>query len=156
MDKIGIYLIDDKCLPERHGDWIDLKSSTDIHLKKGDAVYIPLGVSIAIPEGKEAHLLPRSSTFAKFKIIQTNSTGIIDNAYGEEWMMPVLATADTFIPAYTRIAQFRVFDNMKTVEMYLTDMLEEGKTRSGFGSTDDLRADAEFENLVRDFLKKQQ
>jgi dUTP pyrophosphatase len=153
MDKLGIELLDSRCLPEQHGDWIDLKTSEDTFIPAGHSLNIPLGVKIAIPEGKEAYLLPRSSTFRKFNIIQTNSMGIIDNGYGDEWMLPVYAMRDAHIPAHTRIAQFRVVDKMKTVEMYLTDMVKEGKDRHGFGSTDGAEDTTELERLIRKFLK---
>ena len=64
-----------------YGDWIDLRAAKRYELKKGDFALIDLGVSIKLPDGYEAHLCPRSSTFKKWGIIQTNSMGIIDNSY---------------------------------------------------------------------------
>lgn len=72
---------------------------------------IDLGVVIALPEGYEAILCPRSSTFRKFGLIQTNSIGIIDNTYcgpDDIWRMPVIATRNAIIPKGTPIAQFRI------------------------------------------------
>ena len=74
------------------GDWIDLRSATNMTLKKGEFALIPLGVGMILPEGYEAHIVPRSSTFKNWKILQVNSTGIIDNSYSgddDQWMMPV-------------------------------------------------------------------
>ena len=62
-------------------DWIDLRSSEDVEMKQGDFHLIKLGVSMKIPEGYEAHIAPRSSTFKNFGIIQTNSMGVVDNTY---------------------------------------------------------------------------
>ncbi|MEG1988551.1 MAG: deoxyuridine 5'-triphosphate nucleotidohydrolase, partial [Oscillibacter sp.] len=59
--------VDDK------SDWIDLHAAEEVTLKAGEFRLIPLGVAIALPEGYEAHLLPRSSTFKNYGILQTNS-----------------------------------------------------------------------------------
>ena len=42
---------------------------------------IRLGVGMILPEGYEAHVAPRSSTYKNFGIIQTNSIGVIDHSY---------------------------------------------------------------------------
>lgn len=57
------------------GDWIDLRSSIDIDLKQGEYKLIPLGIGMKLPQGYEAHVVPRSSTFKNFGIIQTNHQG---------------------------------------------------------------------------------
>lgn len=57
------------------GDWIDLKSARDYEYKKGDFFMINLGISMELPKGYEALLAPRSSTFKKYGIIQTNGFG---------------------------------------------------------------------------------
>ena len=81
-------------------DWIDLRASEQVTLKAGEFKLIPLGVAMQLPEGYEAHLLPRSSTFKTWGIIQTNSMGIVDGSYcgdNDMWRMPVYATRDTTI-----------------------------------------------------------
>ena len=62
-------------------DWIDLRAADDITLKKGDFALIPLGIAMELPEGYEAHVVPRSSTFKNFGVIQTNHMGVIDESY---------------------------------------------------------------------------
>ena len=52
------------------GDWIDLRAAKDIELHKGEFKLIPLGVGMILPAGYEAHIVPRSSTFMKYGIIQ--------------------------------------------------------------------------------------
>ena len=102
------------------GDWIDLRSAIDISLKKGDFALIPLGVGMVLPDGYEAHIVPRSSTFKNWKIIQTNSVGIIDNSYSgenDQWMMPVYAVEDTEIKKNDRICQFRILKKMPALEI---------------------------------------
>ncbi len=134
--RIGIELLNPKCMPERHGtDWIDLKVGEEIIMAKDSFKYIKLGVKIALPKGFEAHVLPRSSTFKRWRIMMTNSMGIIDEDYAEEWVFPAYAVRDTMIPMGTRVAQFRLVRKMKDIEFYGTTMEEQDKTRKGLGST---------------------
>ena len=119
------------------GDWIDLRASKNYSLKQGEFALIDLGVSIKIPEGYEAILAPRSSTFKKWGVIQTNSIGVIDNSYSGDndiWMMPVLAMRDTEINVNDRICQFRLLKNQEKTDIVFVDKLE-GPDRNGFGST---------------------
>ena len=79
-------------------DWIDLRAAEDITLKQGEFKLVPLGVAMKLPEGFEAHVVPRSSTFKNFGILQVNSMGVIDAYYcgdNDQWFMPVLAMRDT-------------------------------------------------------------
>lgn len=119
------------------GDWIDLRTADDIVLKANTFLMIPLGVAIELPKGFEALLLPRSSTFKRYGIIQTNSIGVIDESYcgiNDEWKMPVYAVRDTIIPKNTRIAQFRILEHQPKVHVVEVCELS-GKNRGGFGST---------------------
>ena len=118
-------------------DWVDLRCAEDVILKKGDFRLLPLGVAIALPEGYEAILAPRSSTFKNFGILQTNGIGVIDESYcgdGDQWMMPVLATRDTEINVNDRICQFRVFKHQPDIQFNAVESLG-NKDRGGFGST---------------------
>lgn len=119
------------------GDWIDLRAAETVELKAGDFKIISLGISMKLPEGYEAHIVPRSSTFKKWGILQTNHMGVIDNSYSGDndvWGMPVLAMRDTVIQENDRICQFRIVKRMEQVEMEQVDHLE-GVDRGGFGST---------------------
>lgn len=119
------------------GDWIDLRAAETVELKAGDFKIISLGVSMKLPEGYEAHIVPRSSTFKKWGILQTNHMGVIDNSYSGDndiWGMPVLAMRDTVINENDRICQFRIVERMGHIQMAEVDHLE-GADRGGFGST---------------------
>lgn len=119
------------------GDWIDLRSAADIFLTKGQFALIPLGVGMVLPEGYEAHIAPRSSTFKNWKILQVNSVGVVDNSYSgdtDQWMMPVFATEDTEIKKNDRICQFRIIEKMPEIEIEEVEHLND-KSRGGFGST---------------------
>lgn len=119
------------------GDWADLRAAETVELKAGEFQIISLGVSMKLPDGYEAHIVPRSSTFKKWGILQTNHMGVIDNSYSGDndvWGMPVLAMRDTVIHKNDRICQFRIVKKMGKVELIEVDHLE-GKDRGGFGST---------------------
>ena len=119
------------------GDWIDLRSAADVILKKGEFKLIPLGVAMKLPDGYEAYVVPRSSTFKNFGIIQANSMGVIDNSYcgdDDQWFFPAIALRDTIIHFNDRICQFRIIEKMKLVNFIEVDKLDE-KSRGGFGST---------------------
>lgn len=118
-------------------DWIDLRSAENVKLSAGEFHLVPLGIAMQLPKGYEAHVVPRSSTFKNFGIIQTNSCGIIDETYcgdGDQWFMPVYALRDTEIHVNDRICQFRIFEHQPAIEFEETDHLE-GQDRGGFGST---------------------
>ena len=118
-------------------DWIDMRASEEVELKAGEFKLIPLGVAMQIPAGYEAHLVPRSSTFKTWGIIQTNSMGVIDGSYcgdNDMWRMPVYATRDTVIHVNERLAQFRIIKNQPTIRFEEVSHLE-NTDRGGFGST---------------------
>ncbi len=119
------------------GDWIDLRAAEDVVLKKDEFRIISLGVSMKLPDGYEANIVPRSSTFKKWGIIQTNHMGVIDNSYSgnnDIWCMPVYAMRDTEIKMNDRICQFRIVKKQSEIEFIEVDYLS-GANRGGFGST---------------------
>ena len=118
-------------------DFIDLRAAEDVELKAGDFKLISLGVSMELPKGYEAHIVPRSSTFKTWGIIQTNSMGVIDESYcgdNDIWKMPVYSTRDTVIHKNDRICQFRIMKHQPTIEFEEVEHLE-GEERGGFGVT---------------------
>lgn len=141
METIRIkYFSDDierLCYIDGKSDWIDLRASETVILKAGDFALIPLGVAMQLPQGYEGHLVPRSSTFKNYGILQTNSCGIIDCSYcGDEdmWRMPVYATRDTVIEKNDRICQFRIVENQPKIVFEECNSLGNA-SRGGFGST---------------------
>jgi dUTP pyrophosphatase len=119
------------------GDWIDLRSAIDVELKAGEYKLIPLGVGMKLPEGYEANVVPRSSTFKNWGILQTNSFGVIDNSYSgnnDQWHFPAYATREVTITKNDRICQFRIQKKMKKPSIVEVENLDE-VSRGGFGST---------------------
>ena len=129
--------IDELCYVAGKSDWIDLHAAETVTLKAGEFQLIPLGVAIALPEGYEAHIVPRSSTFKNYGILQTNSMGVVDCSYcgdNDQWRMPVYATRDVTIEKNARICQFRIMQNQPPLRFTRVERLD-GPDRGGFGST---------------------
>ncbi len=122
---------------ENKSDWIDLRAAEKVTLKAGEFKLIPLGVAMELPKGYEAHIVPRSSTFKNYGILQTNSMGIVDESYcgdHDQWFFPALAMRDTIINVNDRICQFRIMEHQPTI--VFTEVGELGnKDRGGHGST---------------------
>lgn len=119
------------------GDWIDLRASEKVTIFKGDFALIKLGIGMILPEGYEAHIVPRSSTFKNFGIIQANHMGVIDESYcgnDDQWMFPAYATRDTVINKNDRICQFRIVEKQPNLAIIEVERLSD-KNRGGFGST---------------------
>ena len=119
------------------GDWIDLRSAERVDMESGQFKTISLGISMKLPEGYEAHLVPRSSTFRRWGILQTNGIGIIDESYcgeGDVWKFPALAMRSTTIFKGDRICQFRIVKKMPEVKFTEVERMED-KDRGGLGST---------------------
>lgn len=141
METIRIRYVSDKIEKltyiENKSDWIDLRAAEDVEMKQGEFRLISLGVAMELPAGYEAHMVPRSSTFKNFGIIQANSMGIIDGSYcgdNDIWRFPAIAMRDTQIHVGDRICQFRIMKNQPTLVFEEVEHLE-GADRGGFGST---------------------
>lgn len=119
------------------GDWCDLRAAEDVALKPGDFKLISLGVSMKLPEGYEAVIVPRSSTFKNWGIVQANHCGVVDNSYcgdNDVWKFPAIATKYTLIQKNDRICQFRIQKKMDKINFVTVDQLG-GVDRGGFGSS---------------------
>lgn len=141
MEKILIQYADDTIEKLRYidgkSDWIDLRAAENLEMKKGEFRLIPLGVAMQLPEGYEAHVVPRSSTYKNFGIIQTNHCGIVDESYcgpNDWWFMPAYALRDTVIHKNDRICQFRIEKHQPRLLFEEVERLEH-EDRGGIGST---------------------
>lgn len=127
----------DKIKKIEKGDWIDLRSSKTIELKSGEFKLIPLGIAMELPKGYEAHIVPRSSTYKNFGIIQTNHQAVIDESYcgdNDQWFYPAYALRDTIINVNDRICQFRIMEKQPEIVFEEVDFLN-NNNRGGIGST---------------------
>jgi dUTP pyrophosphatase len=141
------------------GNWIDVYANKDVFIKVGERAMIPLGFALELPQGWEAHLAPRSSTFKTWGIIQTNSVGVVDDTYigdNDQWHMPayclqgkhkekyseVLSNQSiceteaegTWIKSGDKIGQFRIMEVMPALEFEEVESFG-NSDRGGFGST---------------------
>ncbi len=134
------YLVPDMprlCYIDGKSDWIDLRAAENVTMKNGEFRLIPLGVAIALPEGYEAHIVPRSSTYKNFGIIQTNHMGVVDESYcgdGDQWFMAAYALRDTEISKGDRICQFRIMRHQPKIDFEECEILGNAD-RGGIGST---------------------
>jgi len=136
------------------GNWIDLRVSSlkyqvgnlwkQFDLKKQNVFkYTPnsfmlfnLGISMNIGD-MEAHVVPRSSTYNNYGLIQTNHMGVIDSTYcGAEdiWFWPCLSMRKGQVEYGDRICQFRLIEPMGKVNIIEVQEIK-GKNRGGFGSS---------------------
>ena len=124
-----------RCVPG--SDWVDLRCAEDVTLRAGEFRLIPHGVAVALPEGYEAHVVPRSSTFKNYGLLQANSMGVVDGSYrgdGDQWRWPVFATRNVTIEKNTRLCQFRIMENQPPLVFTKVERLD-APDRGGFGST---------------------
>lgn len=141
MEQIKIKYFTDKieklAYIDGKSDWIDLRASEEVTLKQGEFALVPLGVAMELPKEYEAHIVPRSSTYKNFGVIQANHCGVVDGSYcgdNDMWRMPVIAMRDTQIHVNDRICQFRIMKNQPEILFEEVEHLE-GKDRGGFGTT---------------------
>ena len=135
--KISYHADIDPVLPLKQGDWIDLRAAETVHMKAGEHRLISLGISMQLPEGYEALLLPRSSTLNQFGIIAGNSMGVIDESYcgnDDIWKFSAYAIRDTVINKNARICQFRIIEHQPPLVFEEVPVLSKSN-RGGFGST---------------------
>lgn len=143
----------------KKGNWIDVYSNKDTFVKEGERAMIPLGFALELPQGWEAHLAPRSSTFKTWGIIQTNSVGVVDDTYigdNDEWHMPVyclqgkhtekysaiseeeksddIERSGTWVKKGDKIGQFRIMEVMPEIEFEEVESFG-NINRGGFGTT---------------------
>ena len=140
MEKVKIKYhapIDKLTYIDGKSDWIDLRAAEDVRMKAGEYKLISLGVSMELPKGYEAIVVPRSSTFQNFGVIQTNHIGVIDESYcgnDDIWRFPAYATRDTCIRVNDRICQFRIQKHQPEIDFEEVEELT-CKNRGGIGST---------------------
>ena len=136
----------DKLVKKESGDWIDMRAAEDKFIPVGEYAMIPLGVSMKLPEGCEAIVAPRSSTFKHYGIILVNSIGIIDNSYcgtNDVWQYLAYCVkgncihngqTGSYIRKNDRICQFRILKNQPDIEFEEVEELNH-VDRKGIGST---------------------
>ena len=128
------------------GNWIDLRAAEDVVMNVDSYKLIPLGVAMQLPEGYEAIMAPRSSTFKNYGIIMTNSIGVVDESYcgdNDQWHFPAYALQSNdfrdgrpcvVINKGDRICQFRICKHQPEINFVEVESLGNAD-RGGIGST---------------------
>ena len=142
MIKIKIVNKGNQPLPEYatpQSAGVDLRANIDepVELKPLSRALIPTGLHIALPEGYEAQIRPRSGLAIKKGITCLNTPGTIDADYrGDIGVILINLSTETFIvnPG-ERIAQM-VINKFEQAEFELVKELDETeKGEGGFGHT---------------------
>ncbi len=118
-------------------DWIDLRVAEEVKMKAGEFRLISMGISVELPKGYEMWILPRSSAFKNFGVIQTNAMGVVDESFcGDNDIihMPILAMRDTEMHINDRIGQFRIAKHQAEIHFVEVEHLNHAD-RGGFGTT---------------------
>ena len=118
---------------------MDVRSTADICVAPGQTVLVPTGIKVAIPEGYEIQVRPRSGMSLKTPMRISNSPGTIDAGYRDE--ICIIMTNTSLDESYQisngdRIAQF-VLQKVPHIAFKVVDSVAEiGENRGGgFGST---------------------
>ena len=147
MQKINVYVeqtLESRDLPlpkymSEQAAGMDLYAAVDepITLKKGDIHLVPTGLKIALPEGYEAQIRPRSGLAFKHGISLVNTPGTIDADYRGEIKIIMInfGQQDFVINRGERIAQM-VINQIAQIDWTVTEQLDETERGAGgFGHT---------------------
>lgn len=116
----------------------DLVAAEDVELAPGQRALVPTGVSIALPDGFVAFVVPRSGLAAKHGITIVNSPGTIDAGYRGEIKVSLLNTdtANAYsVSAGDRIAQLIVMPVTTANFIPVNELPASERGEAGFGST---------------------
>ncbi|MFB7842572.1 dUTP diphosphatase [Microbacterium sp. NPDC056052] len=116
----------------------DLVSTQALRLEPGQRALVGTGVSIALPEGFAAFVVPRSGLAAKHGITVVNSPGTVDAGYRGEIKVSLLNTdsnAAYDVAVGDRIAQLIVMPVTRARFIPVDALDESVRGAGGFGST---------------------
>lgn len=109
----------------------------DITLLSGSRVLVPTGIAIALPDGYEAQIRPRSGLALKHGIALVNSPGTIDSDYrGEIGVIMINHGAEPFvIRSGERVAQMVVARFTRVEWQEVAELESTHRGEGGFGHT---------------------
>lgn len=139
-DVVTIPILADRAPSYAHHDdaGADLRASEAVVIAPGERSLVGTGVSIALPEGYAAFVVPRSGLAAKHGITVLNSPGTIDAGYRGEVKVTLLNTdRDTpfAIEPGDRIAQVIIMPVSRAVFTPVEQLPDSARGVNGFGST---------------------
>ncbi len=115
----------------------DLRAAEDLTIPSGEWRVVPTGLALAVPDGWEGQVRPRSGLAAKHGVTVLNAPGTIDADYRGEIKVPLVNHGPTpfVVTRGERIAQI-LFAPVPVVELRVVDRLSEAhRGDRGFGST---------------------
>jgi dUTP pyrophosphatase len=114
-----------------------LPEDAPVTLQPGEWRLIPTGLSMALPEGFEAQIRPRSGLAAKHAISCVNTPGTVDSDYRGELRVNLInhGREPFTINRGERIAQIIIAPVIQAVWEEVDDLGETERGASGFGST---------------------
>jgi dUTP pyrophosphatase len=122
-----------------HSAGMDLMAAIeqDIILKKFERKLIPTGIAIALPDGYEAQIRPRSGLALKNGVTVLNTPGTIDADYrGEIGIILInLGEEDFTVAKGMRIAQMIIANYTQAHFTLVEDLSTTARGEGGFGST---------------------
>lgn len=116
---------------------MDLRAAEALTLRPGARCLMPTGMAIALPEGFEAQVRPRSGLAVKHGITVLNSPGTIDSDYRGEVKVPLInhGQDDFVIARGDRIAQMVVASVVRIRWSEVNDLDATERGAGGFGSS---------------------
>lgn len=122
-----------------HAAGVDLEAAVGepITLKPGERQLIPTGLAIALPEGFEAQIRPRSGLAFKNGVTVLNSPGTIDADYRGEVkvILANLGTEPFTVERGMRVAQMVIARYEHVAWQQVAELDETARGAGGFGST---------------------
>lgn len=116
----------------------DLTSAEAVMLQPGERALVGTGVSIALPDGYAAFVVPRSGLAAKHGITIVNAPGTVDAGYRGEIRVALLNTDETApfrVEVGDRIAQLIVMPVSRAEFIRVERLPGSDRGDGGFGST---------------------
>ena len=116
---------------------MDLRAAEDMTLKPGARCLMPTGIAIALPEGFEGQVRPRSGLAVKHGVTVLNAPGTVDCDYRGEIKVPLinLGEADFIIHRGDRIAQMVIAPVVRIAWRQVVLLEETTRGDGGFGSS---------------------
>ena len=111
--------------------------SDEIVIPPGDRRLIPTGIAVAIPEGYEGQIRPRSGLAVKDGIAIVNSPGTIDSDYRGEIKIILINLGDEpfVVSNGARVAQMVITPVVRAQLEEVAELPETSRNEGGFGHT---------------------
>jgi dUTP pyrophosphatase len=116
---------------------MDMYSIEDVTIAPGETGFVHTGLKIAVPEGYEAQVRPKSGLALKYAVTVLNAPGTVDSGYrGELCVILINHGCTPFqVHKHTKIAQMVICPIIRAEPVEVTDLDETMRGEGGFGST---------------------